>query len=64
MGRAAESKNARRRRAGSRDPQRTSAEPRAIPQDADVRERQERLLDEGIEETFPASDPVAVMRLT
>ncbi len=30
---------------------------------ADLRARQERLLDEGLEETFPASDPVAVMRL-
>lgn len=28
------------------------------------RARQERLLDAGLEETFPASDPVAVMRLT
>lgn len=26
--------------------------------------RQERLLDEGLMETFPASDPVAVVRLT
>ena len=30
----------------------------------DVLARQERLLDAGLEETFPASDPVAVMRLT
>jgi hypothetical protein len=30
----------------------------------DARTRQERLLDAGLEETFPASDPVAVMRLT
>lgn len=26
-------------------------------------ERQERLLDEGVEETFPASDPVSVKRV-
>jgi hypothetical protein len=32
--------------------------------DAALRLKQERLLDEGLEETFPASDPVAVMRLT
>jgi hypothetical protein len=32
--------------------------------DRDLRDRQERLLDEGLEETFPASDPVAVVRLT
>lgn len=29
-----------------------------------ARARQEQLLDEALEETFPASDPVAVMRLT
>jgi hypothetical protein len=27
-------------------------------------DRQERLLDEGVEETFPASDPVSVKRIT
>lgn len=32
--------------------------------DNEQRARQERLLDEGLEETFPASDPVAVVRLT
>jgi hypothetical protein len=30
------------------------------PEAQSLRERQERLLDEGIEETFPASDPVSV----
>ncbi|MGV7030710.1 hemerythrin domain-containing protein [Methylobacterium symbioticum] len=30
----------------------------------DLRERQERLLDEAIEETFPASDPIAPSRIT
>ncbi|WP_200940940.1 hypothetical protein [Methylobacterium sp. Leaf113] len=32
--------------------------------DADLRARQERLLDEAIEETFPASDPIAPKRIT
>jgi hypothetical protein len=36
---------------------RTNLEPLA-------RARQEALLDEGIEETFPASDPVSVKRIT
>jgi len=30
----------------------------------DVEDRQEALVDEGIEETFPASDPVSVKRIT
>ncbi len=29
-----------------------------------LKERQEELLDEGVEETFPASDPVSVKRIT
>lgn len=29
-----------------------------------LRERQERLLDEAVEETFPASDPIAVADVT
>ncbi|MGV3533392.1 MAG: hypothetical protein ACO1QR_13580 [Chthoniobacteraceae bacterium] len=29
----------------------------------DLAQRQEQLLDEGIEETYPASDPVAVKRI-
>lgn len=29
-----------------------------------TRARQEQLLDEALQETFPASDPVAVVRLT
>ncbi|MBX9932940.1 MAG: hypothetical protein K2Y56_15605 [Methylobacterium sp.] len=32
--------------------------------DEDLRERQERLLDEAIEETFPASDPISPKRIT
>lgn len=30
----------------------------------DADERQEQLLEEGLEETFPASDPVSVKRIT
>jgi hypothetical protein len=30
----------------------------------DMRKRQEKLVDEGVEETFPASDPVSVKRIT
>lgn len=33
-------------------------------EDCDPDERQEKLLDEGVEETFPASDPVSVKRIT
>jgi hypothetical protein len=32
--------------------------------DEDLAERQEQLLDEAVEETFPASDPVSVKRIT
>ena len=32
--------------------------------DAETHQRQEDLLDEGIEETFPASDPVSVKHIT
>jgi len=32
--------------------------------DRDSEDRQEALVDEGIEETFPASDPVSVKRIT
>lgn len=33
------------------------------PQDEEA-DRQEALVDEGLEETFPASDPVSVKRIT
>ena len=33
-------------------------------QDRKVEDRQEALVDEGLEETFPASDPVSVKRIT
>lgn len=29
-----------------------------------LKQRQEKLIDEGVEETFPASDPVSVKRIT
>lgn len=31
---------------------------------ADAENRQEALIDEGVEETFPASDPVSAKRIT
>ena len=34
--------------------------PGDLAPDENLRERQERLLDEAVEETFPASDPIAV----
>ena len=39
--------------------------PEAISQERKERhEHQDELLDEGVEETFPASDPVSVKRIT
>ena len=32
--------------------------------DRDLEDRQEDLIDEGVAETFPASDPVSVKRIT
>lgn len=34
------------------------------PEDRKAEDRQQALVDEGIEETFPASDPVSVKRIT
>lgn len=34
------------------------------PEDRQAEDRQQALVDEGIEETFPASDPVSVKRIT
>ena len=36
----------------------------ALQEDDDRESHQEKLLDEGVEETFPASDPVSVKRIT
>lgn len=33
-------------------------------EDEDLEARQDQLVDEGVEETFPASDPVSVKRIT
>ena len=33
-------------------------------QEKEAENRQEALIDEGVEETFPASDPVSVKRIT
>jgi len=33
-------------------------------EDADLEERQDQLLDEAVEETFPASDPISPKRIT
>ena len=51
--------NAQQAAAATRDEASTAVK---APQ-PDLRARQEALLDEGVQETFPASDPVAVMRL-
>lgn len=40
----------------------SGASPEDVPDEADP--RQDELLDEGVEETFPASDPVSVKRIT
>lgn len=34
------------------------------PEEHDTHRRKDELLDEGVEETFPASDPVAVKHIT
>lgn len=49
---------------GARADDAAAAAPGDIGPDCDRRERQDQLLDEGVEETFPASDPVAVKRIT
>ena len=51
-----------REKAGGKD----DAPPRGRPDDVrrEVHPHQDELLDEGVEETFPASDPVSVKRVT
>jgi hypothetical protein len=41
-----------------------AAAPGDLAPGENLRERQERLLDEAVEETFPASDPIAVADVT
>jgi hypothetical protein len=40
------------------------AAPEPLRPGDDLRQRQEQLLDEAIEETFPASDPISPKRIT
>ncbi|HTK36464.1 MAG TPA: hypothetical protein VL358_14425 [Caulobacteraceae bacterium] len=42
----------------------TRIDPLATDDDDEAESHQEELLDEGIEESFPASDPVSVKRIT
>lgn len=49
--------------AGAPEPPAASAPGERKPHH-DPEERQEKLLEEGLEETFPASDPVSVKRIT
>ena len=46
------------------EPAKTGALPADKARPEDKAEHQEDLLDEGIEESFPASDPVSVKRIT
>lgn len=44
---------------------RTTGKPDQLaPNLPDAEDRQEALIDEGVEETFPASDPVSAKRIT
>jgi hypothetical protein len=45
---------------GARADEAAAAAPGKQEPGEDLRKRQERLLDEAVEETFPASDPVSV----
>ena len=49
--------------AGRQEPRDTPANP-APPTQVQQTKRQNALLDEGLKETFPASDPVSVVRVT
>jgi hypothetical protein len=42
----------------------TPGKPDQLKKTAGAEDRQEALIDEGVEETFPASDPVSVKRIT
>jgi cytosine/adenosine deaminase-related metal-dependent hydrolase len=50
-------------RSGATGPAITDTAPREVRAD-DSKERQDELLDEAVEETFPASDPIAPKRIT
>jgi hypothetical protein len=49
---------------GDRADDAATTAPGDLEPNADLAQRQDRLLDEGVEETFPASDPVSVKRIT
>jgi len=49
---------------GARADDAAASAPGDVRSGDDVAERQDKLLDEGVEETFPASDPVSVKRIT
>lgn len=50
---------------GRIDPDRAAADaPGERRPDENLERRQERLLDEAVEETFPASDPISPSRIT
>jgi hypothetical protein len=52
--------NGKRSVFGAGAPRDRDAAARAIAEDLDAKVRMEELLDEAIEETFPASDPISV----
>ena len=47
-----------------RAPRETGKPDQLRESERDAEDRQEALLDEGLEETFPASDPVSAKRIT
>jgi len=49
---------------GARADDAAAAAPPDLVPGENLRERQERLLDEAVQETFPASDPIAVADVT
>lgn len=49
---------------GSRADDAAARAPGDQEEGCDLDQRQDALLDEGVEETFPASDPVSVKRIT
>lgn len=50
---------------GKRDKDKPAADPapKDLQPDEDLVERQEKLIDEAVEETFPASDPISPKRI-
>ena len=50
--------------AARKAPRETGKPDQLCEEERQAEDRQEALVDEGIEETFPASDPVSVKRIT